>query len=215
MGILITVVVLAVFGLLALLIAAGVRNHRRVMGLMEEQPRWAAAHGFSYHAGPVILTDASIQPPFSASAVNAGHFEGSFNGHRARAFVHTFEGHKDGTFRTVRYAVAAVPHNRPGLFLDIAEKGLPAQLADRLTGGQPLGDPHFDERFAIRTNDVEYARWLLRPDVVAWIKQDQRFATMPVRIDRGWLMTWYEDHLDPKLLPAQLTFLTEILARTR
>ncbi|MGH8879319.1 MAG: hypothetical protein ACRD0P_18580 [Stackebrandtia sp.] len=209
MGILIAVVVVVVIGLIGLLVYFGFRNHKRVMGVLAEQPGWAAAHGFTYHAGFLKLPDASIEAPFSGTGINGGYFEGAHRGHRARAYVHTFEGHKDGSYRTIRYAVAAVPNDRPGLFLDLAPRGSGKRH------GEPtaLGDAEFDNRFALRTNDFQYARWLLRPEALAWIRQEPRFEQMPVRFDRGWILTWYEDHLNPKVLPTQFEFLTEIATR--
>ena len=51
------------------------------------------------------------------------------------------------------------------------------------------------------------------PDVIAWIKQDPRFAGMPVRIDQGWIMTWYTNFLDPNVLPPQFGLLADFVAR--
>lgn len=193
--------------------------HRQAQRRTGEIRQWAAAHGFSYAPGHVTFPDASSRSPFNRSGRNSNHLEGGFNGHRARAYQHTVTTtSRDSEGRTQsqshHYAIAAVPHpTGPGFHLDFAPQGVFGRLADKMGFGTLTGDAEFDREFKVRTNDHQQMLWVLRPEVTMWITRDPRFRSAPVRIDNGWLMTWYTGRLNVGMLNAQFGLLTEVAAR--
>ncbi|MCL2423392.1 MAG: DUF3137 domain-containing protein [Micrococcales bacterium] len=143
---------------------------------------------------------------------------GRHRGHRFTAFTAITtrtstdtDGHSSTDRTYFGVVVLQLPAPLPNVAVE--REGFGARIA-KFFGGEDIeiGSPAFDSAFRVRSDDPEFVRTLLTPDLVAWLMARNRSAG-PLIIMGGDLMTWHKGSLDHKTLPTTLTGLATFASR--
>lgn len=177
--------------------------------------------GWQYSKGDRGLAQKYSGQPFDGARwKNAEHvFRGGYRGRQLTAFEFSFrmeatDRHGDERTETVLYQVLAIRLSEQRPRLEIGERGFFGGLLRSIgVKIKDIGDPAFDEVFAVSTDDLEFANVVLTDDVRSWLLADGRARDTPLRIDGGEIVTWRKGPLDPADLQCRADFLCDLLDR--
>ncbi|MBB5905860.1 hypothetical protein [Actinoalloteichus hymeniacidonis] len=143
---------------------------------------------------------------------------GSLRGRKLVAFEYYYV-ERQGSGRnkrnvTYRFAVAALftPKVRP--MLEVSRE----MIGHRIMGVFGMKDlqlesEEFNRAFRIEAENDRFAYDILHPRTMEWMLGDERFKSLPFRLEGPMLLTWTRGRLIPENVPAMATFLVEVIER--
>lgn len=210
-GPILTIIVVAV--VLAAVTAARVVTRNRRVGLEAKQlTAWAGRHGWSY-----AMHDHSIERRFEGTpfvgGVNGGvrHvLSGRHRGRAVLAFQYQYTTKNTADSQTSMYRITAVQTPERTPFLEVAEEHFGHKVLGAVgIHDLQLSDPDFNDAFRIQSEDDDFARAALTPELMRRLVSDPR--TVPFRFAGGYLLTWEEGPMEIGTCVDRADFLLDLL----
>jgi hypothetical protein len=179
---------------------------------------FAVERGWHYAERDRSLVDRFLGEPFGRGHNRTAEhvLRGEYRGRQITAFEYSYKETRNNgqEQRTETYTHTVVALSLPSAkpTLQVGRQGLGRKLLG-LVGVRDLQleSEQFNDTFHIKTDNDRFAYDVLHPRMMEWMLGDQRALTTSFRFERGDLMTWDRNRMEPPRVQWMLDYLCDVL----
>lgn len=201
-----TVVLIAIFVVI---------GYRRQQQRIQELAAWAHHYGWTYTDKASHLRGQYSGSPFAGRGSYRHAFTGQHRGRQVMGFEYSYTTSSQNSSTTHYFQVVAIRTPAPCPRLEVTREHFGHKLLSFVgVHDLQLGYPDFDDTYRIRTDNDDFARHVLHPQLMQWMLLDPRTFDHPFRFEEDSILTWRPYKLDPDAMVASADYLIDLLERT-